>query len=697
MKQAVGGRRYKVRCTHLWALLMASCAGPVWAQDMVPADRDAIIVIGGALADLSGDTDAVAIDSVALEHNASERVENALRDIAGLQQFRRSDARSAHPTSQGMTLRGLGGNAASRVAVTLDGVPITDPFGGWVNWPSIQSERLGAVRVQRGGGNLSQGSGAVAGTMQLFSANNPADHAPFSGNVAYGSRDSIAARAMVAGNLGSTGSALAAFQFERSDGFIPIAKGRRGSVDQAAPYEQASLALRSVVEVNDTTEAQFVLSGFRDRRNRGTDFTDSQTIGSDMSARLVNRGALPWSMMVYGQLREMRSGFASVNADRNVATATLDQYRVPATGWGAAFVVQPAKGVQLGTDARFMDGESRERYTFVSGVPTRLRKAGGKARTLGAYVGMSRDVIAPLTLDASARIDHWRLSNGVLDEHNMTGAVINDIRHPVRNGWEPSGNIGLHLRAADALTVRASAYTNWRLPTLNELYRPYRVGADAIAANAALKPERVKGGEMGVAYDDGHITIMATAFANRLEQAIANVTLAQGPGVFPGVGFVSATGRYKQRQNLDAIEAKGIELDARLMLGSGVRLGGSYAFTDATVDAKGTAAAPLDGLRPAQVARHSGSARADWNGRNADAFIVARYVGPQFEDDQNSIRLKSALTFDAGISVVLNQGLRLDVRAENLTDKLVEATRSSTGVIERATPRTFWVGLRYKP
>ncbi|MEQ1552503.1 MAG: hypothetical protein ABL922_14860, partial [Sphingorhabdus sp.] len=38
--------------------------------------------------------------------NASNRLESALSQAAGLQQFRRSDARSANPTSQGVTLRG---------------------------------------------------------------------------------------------------------------------------------------------------------------------------------------------------------------------------------------------------------------------------------------------------------------------------------------------------------------------------------------------------------------------------------------------------------------------------------------------------------------------------------------------------------------------------------------------------------------
>ena len=42
-----------------------------------------------------------------------------------MQLFRRLDLTTGHPTSQGVTLRALGGNASSRVLVILDGVPQT--------------------------------------------------------------------------------------------------------------------------------------------------------------------------------------------------------------------------------------------------------------------------------------------------------------------------------------------------------------------------------------------------------------------------------------------------------------------------------------------------------------------------------------------------------------------------------------------
>ena len=58
-----------------------------------------------------------------IEQSPSHELDQLLKDVPGLQLFRRSDARSGHPTSQGITLRALGGNASSRALLVLDGVP----------------------------------------------------------------------------------------------------------------------------------------------------------------------------------------------------------------------------------------------------------------------------------------------------------------------------------------------------------------------------------------------------------------------------------------------------------------------------------------------------------------------------------------------------------------------------------------------
>ena len=210
-----------------------------------------ILVRGGGLPDAKGDG-AYSIDSyddIDLEQNASGRIENLIRNTPGLQQFRRSDARSANPTSQGITLRGLGGNAASRALLFVDGVPQTDPFGGWVSWAGYDALPLRSVRVRRGGGSGAEGPGALAGTVELYTLNRAADAGEsFIGDVAYGSRNALSARLQYAtvedeapgSDRSRVGGLIVGASYDRGDGFMPVVAAQRGAADRAAPYAQAA-------------------------------------------------------------------------------------------------------------------------------------------------------------------------------------------------------------------------------------------------------------------------------------------------------------------------------------------------------------------------------------------------------------------------------------------------------------------------
>ncbi len=654
--------------------------------DAAPVEQ-AIIVTGRGLEadDMLAATRT--IDRAAIDRSASGRLEDVLRDVAGLASFRRSDSRSAHPTSQGLTLRGLGGNAASRVTLSLDGVPQADPFGGWIAFGSIAPQAIDRIRVVRGGG-----IDGLAGNIAIDSrgADDNID-ATLSG----GSRGSVEARLFGTLKWGN-GFTSVSGDIERGDGFVPVAAADRGAADERAPYRQGSGRARLVQSIGGDVEAQFSLSTYLDRRNRGTDFSDNRQRGNDASVRLVGHGGLHWSALAYLQNRRFDTQFAAVKADRSVASLTLDQH-VPARGYGARVEVQPKIGavrLTAGAEWRRVTGETDEDFRFVAGSPTRTREAGGRNVTVGLFGGASWSA-GEWSLAGDLRADHWTMADGRLIEANLAGTLLTNSRFPRRSGWEWSGRIAAGRRLSETLGLRAAAYHSWRLPTLNELYRPFRAGADATAANAALDPERLLGVEAGVDWtpvEGGKLS--ATAFANRLSGAISNVTLGRGPGVFPGVGFIPAGGVYRVRQNVGAIDSRGVEIDGSFQRGAW-RGALSYAFTDARVRASGAAAA-LDGKRPAQVARNSGSASIGWASGKLSLDATARLTGRQFEDDSNSRALPAALTFDGVGRVELNRHVGIGVRAENIFDRQVIATLATDETRERALPRTLWIELKLR-
>ena len=650
-----------------------------------PAIETIIVTAGGNLAPSPADK----IQSVTVVSDVAQglgaRLENQLRDEAGLAQFRRSDARSAHPTSQGITLRGLGGNASSRALVLLDGVPQADPFGGWVAWSAFDSVPLAGVRLARGGGSGVDGPGALAGTISLSSRIAGAPFAALAG----GSRGSSDLVAGVGGDIGR-GEVSIDGRWARGDGFVPIVAADRGTADRAAPYDQAGLGLRARINAGTNRRIEVALRGWRDRRERGTAFTRSAINGLDASIRYILEDDWQASVLAYAQLREFKTGFASVAADRNSVAPALIQ-RVPATGVGARVELRPpASKLRIAADWRHVAGETQEQFFFTGTVPGRFRVAGGDSTTAGLSADWFVDP-GDFTFTLSGRVDHWQIAPGFRTERNIGGSIRSDDRFAARSGWEGTGRGGLRWQGTH-VTVRAAAYTGWRLPTLNELYRPFRVGIDATAANELLRPERLWGAEAGMDWSgDNGTSLSVTGYWNRLDHAIANVTLARGPGLFPGVGFVAAGGSFAQRRNLDAIVVKGAEVQGNLPLGP-FELRASYAFTDAQVQASGPAFA-LNGRRPAQVARHSGSVSATADVQPVKLETRLRYIGAQNEDDLGFQRLGDAITIDASAAWEITDKISATVRGENLFDALVPTAFGAGGAIERAYPRSLWFGL----
>lgn len=616
-----------------------------------------------------------------LTHSASGRIENILSDVAGFQQFRRSDSRSANPSAQGATLRALGGNASSRTLVLLDGVPVADPFFGYIPFNALVPEALSMIRITRGGGVGAFGAGAVAGTIELASATR-ADLPRISASAFYGSRDASELSASFSPNLGA-GFLSISGRWDRGDGFWTTPASQRVSASVPARYENWSTSVRAVAPIGTDFEVQARVSLFRDNRTLRFAGADSFSEGQDASLRLVGRGDWQLDALVYVQARD----FGNVVISAANFRKSLDQRKTPATGIGGKVELRPPVGdahvLRIGADTRFASGDMYEDpYSTATGLATARRHAGGDQNTTGFFI---EDDWTPallggrLILTGGVRADHWRISNGFFTERLPSGE-INSARSKTfrnRSGWEASVRGGAVLNLGDMVAVRAAGYTGYRLPTLNELYRGFVVFPITTQANDALRREKLKGGEGGVDLTPAKgIRLSATAFYNRLEDAIANVT-------------VNSTTRM--RRNVDAIVAKGIELNASAQVDA-FTLSASYAYTDSAVKAPGQA---FNGLRPAQTPRHAASATLGWARAHGPSLsATVRYVGKQYEDDLQTDVLPHALTVDATAAVPTGHGVSIVGRVENLFDKDVY-TRNAGGSIDLGTPRTFWIGVRF--
>ncbi len=163
-----------------------------------------------------------------------------------------------------------------------------------------------------------------------------------------------------------------------------------------------------------------------------------------------------------------------------------------------------------------------------------------------------------------------------------------------------------------------------------------------------------------------------------------------------GVGLRRRAAVYsnlRQRQNVDAIRATGLEASAGLNAGK-FSLDGSLALTDAVVEAGGAALA-LNGLRPAQTAKVAASVTLGWRPRDGWlAQLGLRHTGNQVEDDLQTDLLPATTTISAVVQVPLRRGVSMILRAENLGDVAV-VTRNQAGSPDLGAPRTLWAGLRF--
>ena len=616
------------------------------------------------------------IDRERLQGSASGRLEEVLSSVAGFQQFRRSDSRSSNPSAQGVTLRGLGGNASSRTLVLLDGVPMADPFFGYIPFSALAPERLAAVRVTRGGGAGAFGAGAVAGTVELASAG--ADEMGlFSGEASVNDRGETALSASLAPRLGQ-GFAVVSGRWDRGQGFWTTPPAQRGPASVRARFDSWSTGLRMVAPLAGEVELQARVLAFDDRRTLRFEGADSRSTGQDASLRLVGTGAWQFDVLGYVQARD----FSNVVISATSLRKTLDQRRTPSTGLGGKIELRPPLGgghvLRLGTDWRRSTGGLQEDVYAPSGQVRARRRAGGRNDDLGFYVENDWTV-GPLVLTGGLRADRWRIADGYFTGSDCSDEVV-DRRFDERAGWDTSVRGGAVLRLVSGVSVRASGYSGLRQPTLNELYRFFTVFPVVTCANAALANEELAGFEGGIdlAPADG-VRLSLTAFDNRVRNAIANVTIGEN---------------RRERRNVDAVHARGVEASAQVRQGA-FMLDGGLAFIDAQVEAGGDSSG-LDGRRPAQVPRWSANGTLAWQpGDGWRLAATVRHIGAQFEDDLETDLIPAATTLDLVAQVPLGQRVSLVLRGENVTDAEVVTRRVGLST-DLGAPRTVWAGLRVR-
>jgi outer membrane receptor protein involved in Fe transport len=604
------------------------------------------------------------LTSEAIEASPALMADDVLRQVPTFSLFRRTSSLVAQPTTQGVSLRGIGPSGQSRTLVLLDGIPFNDPFGGWVYWSRVPLVSVDRIEITEGTTSSLYGNYAMGGVINIITSR-PSPRT-IELKPQYGNRNSPKFDFFASDRWKKLGAAVEG-SFLRTDGFPIVAARERGPIDNNANVEYKNLTVKLEYVATDRLQAFFRAGYFTEDRVNGkvgeANDTNWTTVNGGIRARLRDESDLQARMFV--DVQKAHFNFLAVTnpgTTRNLVRLATDQH-VPTNGVGGMAqwtkVLGQTQVFSGGLDWRWVDGDSRE-DAFVAAVPTVIlppvtqqaslsvqRVSGGTQQILGAFV---QDILTPmpkLVLTLSARVDRWRNYDG----HNLettvaTGLPTVNNRPSIQERTDTafSPRVGALYHLSDRVTAWGAVNSGFRAPTLTELYRQFSVGAVTTRPNDQLGPERLVGGEAGVNVAPArNLSLRVTYFDNRVKDPVSNVTL---------------TATLAQKQNLGRTRVRGVQSDVEYRLGTSWKLSGAYMRDDAKVTDGGVANAALVGKYLQQVPKHRGSVQVAYaNPKYARVALAVQFVGLQYNDDLNINFIPPATLTDAGYDTSITAGL----------------------------------------
>jgi outer membrane receptor protein involved in Fe transport len=605
--------------------------------------------------------------------------DDALQQAPGFSLFRRIDSRTANPTTQGVSLRGLGASGASRALVLADGFPLNDPFGGWVYWARVPREEIASMEVASGGASHLYGSDALGGVINIL--RKPVAQSAFSLEAAGGNENTPDLSLAGSRRMGQWAGAISGDIF-RTDGYISVPTDLRGTVDTPVASEHASgdaTVQRSFADHGDIFARG---SLFGESRKNGTPLqTNSTTVRElDLGADWSDQQFGFFKLRAYASRQGLDQSFSSIAADRNSESLTRTQ-DVPAQNVGFSVQWMKSLGTRqnlvAGFDQRDVHGQTDE-LGYSNGAVTSAANSGGREVNWGGYGEDIVRITSRLLLTASGRVDHWQ---------NFDAFFANV---PVANRRETffSPRLALLRKLNKHVSLTASGYRSFRAPTLNEFYRSFRAGNVVTQANPNLLAERLTGWEAGMIISEWaqRFLLRSNFYWADINRPIANVTISQTPSLIT-----------RQRQNLGGTRSRGVEVEVSARLSDSISISTGYEYTDATVTsfpANPALNIPLVGLNIPQVPRNKLTFQANYTKPFILVGVQGRFVGNAFDDDQNTLLLRRFFTMDVIASHALRRGFEVFAAAENVFDQRYDVARSP--VLSVGPPILVRAGVRLR-
>ncbi|HEU4587070.1 MAG TPA: TonB-dependent receptor [Gemmatimonadales bacterium] len=607
----------------------------------------------------------------AITTSPARTTDDLLRELPGVELPRTSSTVSG--PEEIVSLRGAD---EGRTLVMLDGVPLNDPWGEWIQWNRAPRFQLDQVEVLEGGGSSLYGNYAMGGVISL--ASRPIVRRGYNLLASGGSRGAADASLYGSTVVGRLGLSLGG-DYGRGGGYTLLRPDQRGPIDQASTVARGNVNARAEYALGGGNTLFASAGYFADDRSLGTPLTEpnQRTIWSGVvgaTLQSVLGGTL--QLRGFGQDQRYDSHASRVNADRTSETPLVAQ-RIPSHDLGGsvrwARPAGPFEMVAIGGDFRHMVGRMDETVYGATGGVQGTRTSGGTQEVGGAYVQAVLAPIQRLRIEASARFDAWRSHDG--SRVDATTATPTTVAYEAKSNSAFAPRVGASFALLPTLTLRSSFYRAFRAPTLSEEYRTFFSGPNTFMGNPALTPEYLTGVDAGIDWRPvPAVEVRATAFLNHY-QDLDDFTFV-APGATPGSSIL-------QRQNVGEAKSRGIEGEIAIRPVREVRVAASYNYDRARITATDK---PVN-----RVPLHRAAVRFTYDKRSLGALnVLLRMEGENHA--LGGARLAPFTVFDVDVRREIRPGLELFAAAENLFNR--EYIVNVSGPLESiGLPRTLRGGI----
>jgi outer membrane receptor protein involved in Fe transport len=603
------------------------------------------------------------------------QLDDLLRSVPGVQPAILS-SRYNHPTAQSVTLNGLG---SRRTLVLLDGVPLNDGFGGWINWGLIPND-IERVEIVPGGASNLYGTWAMGGIIHVITKS-PHEKSGLTVDSQAGTLSTY--QQAVNARYGTDRIRFSlGYRWFHTNGIIPVPAYQRGPVDRT--NDSRHQLINGSVAWMPSSSTTIDLSGslFREDRTFGTSLSlASRTIGNVALGFRHDQGrAGLWESKLFGQWQTFRNSTSQIVPGPLIRLAEFrDRIQtIPSNDFGGLLQwtgrLLETDRLVLGTDARTIIAQSTDDL-FSPAEFTGRTLARGQQLGWGVFGEWIVPVTNRLTVIPSVRADWWKNFNAYSESPTASTAFRDNVTHVV------NPKLASQYRINETLRLGASVYQGFRAPTLNELYRGFGFGGFSFLPNDQLRPERLTGGEAKV---EGELLT---------DRALRWRLSAHRDEVKDQILFVSQGLLAAQRLNVGRTLSTGGALDLSYRVTPHLSVSLGYAYVDSFISSF-PGSPDREGKRVPNVSRNQvtmgvTAGRPD----RIEVTILARYLSRQYADDVNSQPVADFVVLDASLQHQLAKGLRLVLNGENLTDRHYIATQ--TGPVKTlGSPLLIMGGIR---